>query len=326
METKVAKKEKKEPKSKTPSKQATKKETSSARKKADSKTLLTKVQKHQIVLDIEKHPGCQFKHLLEKYPEVYRVGDQVQTAYRNRFHYLKDLKETKPVEYWKLYTKAGNIVLAGEADGDQDEDEEESIVDDEDLVPNPNEEEDDPDTDDEPKTVISELTTPVIKPKKQKKMSAAKGSKARSGGSSITKFGSPSASGRVATTTRWSTVSEAKSFADETITVDFDFPEKNGGPLFWCQLINECETEDGKEMFDKVVLRLSSCLDLSDAHKIFGWLCAEGRVFMVKIAWAPNFMLEHHEKMFKREKKKCKRTKNKHAAAANAILILREER
>ena len=74
------------------------------------KVHLTEAESTQVLLDAEKHPGCQFKFLLQEYPSVYRVSDPKQSAYRNRFNYLKDLKAKSPVKYWKQFSEARKIV------------------------------------------------------------------------------------------------------------------------------------------------------------------------------------------------------------------------
>ncbi|CAB9509954.1 hypothetical protein SEMRO_412_G137840.1 [Seminavis robusta] len=305
---------------------------------------LTKVQQHQILLDIEKHPGCQFKDLLKTYPETYEVGDPIQTAYRNRFNYLKELKKTKPKQYWDLYSKAGKIVLVGEedetkkkAEGKQQKDTVEDTV--EDKAEEDKEEDDDEVQPDEAST-ISELTsptfggpvkkrpvkkkvepaaantTPKTKPIIQKKMPSSSSKKS----SAASKFGSPSVTSKAKRFCQFENIEEAKSFADESIEVDFDFPEKNGGPLFWVQHVPECRSPDGSELIDKVLIRVNAIMDFSDAHTLKGKTVAYGAGFMLTVPWAPNFMLEHHKKMFKREDKPCDRTRDKHATVANAIL------
>ncbi|CAB9527101.1 unknown protein [Seminavis robusta] len=321
------------------------------KKQKSSGKALTKVQQHQILLDIEKHPGCHFKDLLKTYPDVYGVGDPIQTSYRNRFNYLKDLKKAKPRQYWDLYSKAGKVVLVGEEgdnkkqpateEGKQEEVEEEIV---EDVVEENTAEEDAKEEDNEVQpgeeeaSTISELTSPTfgasghgpikkraVKKKiadttpRKKNTNPKMPSSSSKKSSASSKFGSPSVS-KAKRYCQFENIQEAKSYADEIIEVDFDFPEKNGGPLFWTQHVPECKSPDGSELIDKVVIRMNAIIDFSDAHRLQGKTVAYGAGFMLTVPWAPAFMLEHHKKMFKKEIKPCDRTRDKHATVANAIL------
>ncbi|CAB9511158.1 unknown protein [Seminavis robusta] len=138
---------------------------------------------------------------------------------------------------------------------------------------------------------------------------------------SVASFGSPAAKRN----SRFGSLEEAKEFSDEVIMVDFDFPERNGGPMFWVQLIPDCETKDGAQMFDKIDLRLSTTIDLSDAHQIYGWNVLDGAAFLLRMPWVPNYFLLYHKKLLQKEKKKCNETKKKVAAACNAILKSEDE-
>ncbi|CAB9511157.1 hypothetical protein SEMRO_471_G149650.1 [Seminavis robusta] len=73
-------------------------------------SVLSTAQRHQILLDIEKHPHLQFKQLCKLYPVYYKKGDPQQGAFRNRFNYLNRIKKEDPQQYWELYGKAGSIV------------------------------------------------------------------------------------------------------------------------------------------------------------------------------------------------------------------------
>jgi hypothetical protein len=308
-----------------------------ATKKKISSVRLNQQQNFQILLDIESFRVIYWKDLLKIKPEFYNVAGPLKTSFRNRFNYLKDLKEAKPAKYWELFGKASDRVqeyLAGQqgADDEDEDDEDEDDEDDDD-----DEDDEDQDRKSQASTAVSSLTASILLPKKiNKRMapatvsvgsakksasvsgSAKKASKKSSASVASTKFASPSVTGK--RHTQFDKLEAAITFADEVIYINFDFPEKNGGPLFWVQEITECKNASKKELFSKLVIRLNSVLDLSDAHEIYGWNICGGKGFLLRLPWVPSFLLTKYKEMFAMEENKCNRTRDKHATAAIAII------
>ncbi|CAB9519198.1 hypothetical protein SEMRO_996_G229360.1 [Seminavis robusta] len=312
------------------------------------KSEATQKPKSQILLDIEKNPGILWKGLLKQYPVYYKLGEPFQTAFRNRYNYLNSIKEKHPQRYWELYAKAGETIARSISESGSYR-ETKDVIDKEANTTNQEPEAEPATVERQDGTVVSSLTDPTYgatptkkkilfkkqyTPNKKKPTpqstpvrknltmpSKASSSKKSGGSKGSGSFGSPAAKRQ----SKFSSLDEAQQFADETIQVDFDFPEKNGGPLIWVQLITECTTSDGSTMYDKVDIRLASIFDLSDAHQIYGGTVCEGRAFLLRLPWVPNFILRNHKQMLKKEKKKCGRTKKKLAAACNAILKSQED-
>lgn len=294
----------------------------------ESSVLLNQQQKFQLLIDIEKHQGCFWKDLLKRHPTVYDIGPTHKTAFRNRFNYLVDLKKKEPQKYWTLYSKAEGKIqgyLSGKADNvdkvDEDSEEESDEIEDEDDI----EEEESVAS-----TAVSSLTASTrtktkTKAYNNKKMApstasgSAKKSKKSSASTASAGFSSPTVSVSAKHNVRFDSLAKAVVFADEVVHVDYDFPEKNGGPLFWVQSVAGCKNGVKKELFTKLIIRLTT-LDLSDAHEMKGTNICGGKAFLLRMPWVPNYLLAYYKHMFEMEVNKCNRTKEKHTTSAIAII------
>ncbi|CAB9510682.1 hypothetical protein SEMRO_447_G144990.1 [Seminavis robusta] len=67
---------------------------------------LSKAKLHK---DIEDHPDASCEDVVRLRPNLY--GGVLLNSVRNRFHYLRRLKEQKPKQYWKIYAEACSYAL-----------------------------------------------------------------------------------------------------------------------------------------------------------------------------------------------------------------------
>lgn len=75
-------------------------------------TGLTELEDAQLVVNIEHHPGFQWVDLLNQYPSRYRsLSKPRQTAFRNRFQYVKRVVKKRSITEWSdLYLTARKLV------------------------------------------------------------------------------------------------------------------------------------------------------------------------------------------------------------------------
>jgi hypothetical protein len=84
----------------------------------------------QLFRDIEAHSSLSCKEICNQRPEVYgTTSSSIRRAVQNKFRYLKELKKSRPDQYWKQYARATAPAISfnsqNQVELNQDDEEEE---------------------------------------------------------------------------------------------------------------------------------------------------------------------------------------------------------
>jgi hypothetical protein len=251
---------------------------------------LTKAQLH---IDEEAHAVLNWNKVQALRPE-YR--GTLAGACRNRFQYLRQLKEKKKGTYYIKLGQARDLIARSPAAANiraqaSDDDEEE-------------EEEEEEDLDDEVEVQASSTAArPFASPPRSHRHPSTKTTPmarrvpSNIGSPSSMSVASAATAGRSKGTPRikaqkYETLEDAIEDAHVHWVLNFEFPEQNGAPSFFVQRTDDIAINTaagGKEMVDQIRIYINHISDMRDWEKITGTTVCEGQAFLLTIPVMPKF-------------------------------------
>lgn len=248
---------------------------------------LPKHLEEQLLLDLEDHfflQGTKLNSICKNRPEYGKKGSHLQRQVQNRSCAFQRLRRNDTTKYLKLLSLAR-------------------------ARAQPNDNLDFPPS--LPENANMPSSWAAATPKKQKAITSSPTWK------EPPLLGSPTASSFRDPYELFSSFEEAEDAADDVITVNFDYPEKNGG--FFIHRINNLHHPNGEELMDqlKIILPL---VDARDFKTYKATLVLGGTAIYMETPSVPYFLLHNHQDIFLTESVSCNLTKDAHTVHANQIM------